>query len=146
MKVLSLLLGACVVAACLGCEVGPRSGRGLRLPEGDLERGEIAFQELGCTACHDIAGEPPAAEGARRETIVVLGGEVTHVETYGQLVTSIIHPSHKISRSYPRDQVADGDISKMENFNERMTVAQLIDLTAFLQSTYQRRDEPLYLP
>jgi hypothetical protein len=43
--------------------------------------------------------------------------------------------------------VAEGDVSKMEleNFNDRMTVAQLIDLVAFLQSKYERRPEPRYL-
>jgi hypothetical protein len=61
-------------------------------------------------------------------------------------VTSIVNPSHEISRRYPREQVAEGDVSKMENFNERMTVAQLIDLTAFLQSRYEVRPEPLYFP
>jgi hypothetical protein len=44
------------------------------------------------------------------------------------------------------DTVADGDVSKMENFNEKMTVAQLIDLTAFLQSTYELYPEPMYFP
>ncbi len=77
---------------------------------------------------------------------MILGGEVSHIETHGELVTSIINPSHEISRRYPRDQVADGDVSKMKAINERMTVAQLIDLTAFLQSKYKLRDESLYLP
>jgi hypothetical protein len=33
----------------------------------------------------------------------------------------------------------------MKNFNEEMTVAQLIDLTAFLQSKYEIR-QPMPLP
>jgi hypothetical protein len=61
-------------------------------------------------------------------------------------VTSIINPSHEISRPYPREQGAEGDVSKMENFNDRMSVTQLIDLTAFLQSKYKLRREPLYIP
>ena len=59
-------------------------------------------------------------------------------------MTSIINPSHEIARRYPREQVADDDTFKMENFNERMTVAQLIDLAEFLQSRYELRREPLY--
>jgi hypothetical protein len=116
------------------------------LPEGDLDRGEAAFQDLGCVACHDVAGGAASATREGSAVIVTLGGEVTRVETYGELVTSIINPSHDISARYPRELVAEGDLSKMKNFNERMTVAQLIDLTAFLQSNYEVRLEPLYYP
>ena len=140
------LLVTFLIVACFGCEVGPRSGRGLRLPEGDVERGALAFRELGCPECHDVVGGPAAPEGERSDVIVTLGGEVTRVESYGELVTSIINPSHEISRRYPKEQVADGDVSKMENFNEEMTVAQLVDLTAFLQSKYELRPEPMYFP
>ena len=34
----------------------------------------------------------------------------------------------------------------MENFNDVMTVAQLIDLVAFLQSRYELLPEPMYVP
>ncbi len=140
-----LILVSCIAVVGLGCEIGSRSGRGFRLPEGDIGRGEVAFRDLGCAACHDVAGVPAVAEGARPDVIVTLGGRVTRVETYGELVTSIINPSHEISGGYPREQVAEGGVSKMENFNARMTVAQLIDLTAFLQSKYEVPQE-LYFP
>ena len=145
MRPLPMMLASCVAVLCMGCEMGPRSGRGLRLPEGDIARGEQAFQQLGCGTCHDVAGTP-SPEGERSEVIVTLGGVVTHVETYGELVTSIINPSHEISRRYPKADVAEDDVSKMSNFNEQMTVAQLIDLTAFLQSKYELRVEPQYIP
>lgn len=144
MSIPSLILASLVLVS-VGCEFGPRSGRGLRLPDGDIARGELAFRELECDSCHDVGGVRPP-EGERSDVIVTLGGEVTRVETYGELVTSIVNPSHELSVRYPRDQVADGDRSKMENFNERMTVAQLIDLTAFLQSKYVQRLEPVYIP
>lgn len=144
MRVPWLILVSWVVV-CVGCELGPRSGRGLRLPEGDMARGEVAFRDLGCEYCHDLVGEPPP-EGERYEVIVTLGGEVTRVESHGELVTSIVHPSHEISGRYPRERVAEGDRSKMENLNDRMTVAQLIDLTTFLQSKYVQRREPMYMP
>ncbi len=146
MRILISVLATCLFSAPLACEVGPRSGRGLRLPDGDLQGGEVAFRELGCTTCHEIAERRPASARGEREGIVLLGGEVTRIETYGELVTSIINPSHEISRRYPKQEVAEGDVSKMANFNDRMTVTQLIDLTAFLQSKYELRDESLYLP
>jgi hypothetical protein len=145
MRTATLLLLSVLIVS-FGCEIGPRSGRGLHLPDGDVGGGELAFQTLGCTTCHDVVGGPAAPKGDRSEVIVTLGGRVSRVETHGELVTAIINPSHEISRRYPREHVAEGDVSKMENFNERMTVAQLIDLSAFLQSKYKVRREPNYLP
>ena len=135
-----------VLVFALGCEVGPQSGRGLRLPDGDPERGRVAFAELGCGRCHGVVGE--SAEGEPAAPSVVLGGEVTRVHSYGELVTAIVNPSHEISRRHPPEQVAVGDVSKMElaDLNERISVAQLIDLVAYLQSKYERRREPLYIP
>jgi hypothetical protein len=142
MRVAARILLVCSILA-MGCEVGPRSGRGLRLPDGDVERGAIAFRDLGCTKCHDVAGDPtPAGD----EIILPLGGEVTRVETHGELVTSIVNPTHEISRRYPKkDTTKDGE-TRMENFNDEMSVAQLIDLTAFLQSKYEVRREPMFIP
>lgn len=65
-----------------------------------------AFRELGCPTCHDVVGGPADPEGERPDVIVTLGGKVTRVETYGELVASIINPSHEICRRYPRAQVA----------------------------------------
>ena len=140
------LVVACLIVTFFGCEIGPRSGRGLRLPDGDIESGALAFRELGCPRCHNVVGGPRAPEGDRPGTIVTLGGDVTHIETHGELVTSIVNPSHETSRRYWRERVAKGDVPKMQDLNERMTVAQLIDLTAFLQSKYEVRHEPSYLP
>lgn len=145
MRGATLVLVVGLATAWTACEVGPRSGRGLRLPDGDTEAGRLVFQELACTTCHDVAGVPMEAPGERPDAIVTLGGEVTRVESYGELVTSIVNPSHEISRRYPSDQVADGDVSKMANFNDLMTAQQLIDLTAFLQSRYELRREPVYV-
>lgn len=146
MQRIGRLLASCLVTFGIGCEIGPESGRGLRLPQGDLARGEQAFQDLGCTSCHRVVGGPARAEGSDTGVNVLLGGEVSRVDTYGELVTSIINPSHRISGRAPRDEVAVGDESKMLNFNDRMTVTQLIDLTAFLQSKYELIPEHGYVP
>lgn len=146
MRSTSLWLASCLIAAGIACEVGPRSGRGFRLPDGDVDRGALVFQEMGCGKCHDVVDGPAPPEGERADVIVTIGGEVTRIETYGELVTSVINPSHEISRRYPREKVTEGDASKMENFNDRLTVSQLIDLTAFLQSKYELLPEPMYIP
>ena len=138
-----LMLGGligCLVGGLVGCEIGPQSGRGLRLPEGDLARGEEAFQALGCGDCHSIAGESAGARGGGREdrlVDVVLGGRVTHIETHGELVTSIVNPTHRFPLSHPRRSIAEASPTKMPDYGDIMTVRQLIDVTAYLQSKYE---------
>jgi hypothetical protein len=68
---------------------------------------------------------------------VVLGGETQTIKTYGELVSSVINPSHKLIRGYPEEEVSQDGKSLMTVYNDRMTVQQLIDLVAFLQSKYE---------
>jgi mono/diheme cytochrome c family protein len=118
---------------------GPKSGAGLRLPDGDVERGKVAFLELKCNTCHTVAGTEMASPSKDYAyvRVVVLGGEVRQVKTYGALVTSIINPSHSLAPGYPKDLISKDNQSVMANFNDKMTVRQLIDLVAFLQSRYE---------
>jgi sulfur-oxidizing protein SoxX len=129
---------AAVLAA--GCTPAPQSGRGFTLPEGDVARGQATFVELQCNACHKVKGvDLPAAENAT-DLSVALGGKVARIQTYGELVTSIINPSHKIAKGYAKEEVttdAEGQQSRMLNYNEIATVEQLADLVAFLQSHYE---------
>jgi cytochrome c2 len=121
----------------LACTPSPESALGFRLPDGDAAAGRAAFVDLQCHACHEIDGielPTPAQSGPLR---IELGGEVSKVKTYGELVTSVINPSHKLAWDYPPEQVARGGESLMRVDNEVMTVQQLIDLVAFLQSHYE---------
>lgn len=141
----ALYLGVAVVlVSMLGCEIGPESGAGLRLPNGDVVAGERAFAELGCRTCHSIGNEPDPDRGRDAGVVVVLGGTVPHIETHGELVTSIVNPSHGFPRRYAREDVTEGGDSKMTNFNQQMTVQQLIDLTAYLQSKYDLALNEIY--
>ncbi len=110
-----------------------KSSRGFRLPDGDALKGKQAFVALKCNTCHSVDGvelPPPTQFNIR------LGGETLQVKTYGQLVTSIINPSHIISRRY-LDELKDAKESPMPNINREMTVEQMIDLVAFLQQHYK---------
>ena len=122
----------------IGC-VNPRSSAGFRLPDGDAERGKAAFLELKCYNCHTVSGVDLAVRGKEYAYLrsVVLGGETRRVKTYGELVTSIINPSHALAPGYPKELITKGDQSAMTNFNDTLTVRQLTDLVAFLQSRYQ---------
>lgn len=131
---LSLLLVSCLIMA--GCNPDPTSSAGIRLPDGDAEAGLEAFLYMQCNQCHTIKGlEIPEIPGAD-PAYVQLGGNVTYVKTYGELVTSIINPSHKLATGYAADMVSIDGESRMYDYNRHMTVQELIDLVAFLQSHY----------
>jgi hypothetical protein len=67
---------------------------------------------------------------------VSLGGQVPVAITDGYLVTSVIHPSHRLSARVEPAAVRSGRLSRMGDFNEAMSVRDLIDLVAYLQSRY----------
>lgn len=137
MKHKGIWIGVTVLIGLLtGCG-GRHSPVGFRLPAtGDIERGRAAFVSLECTSCHTIPGVVLQTESKFDLGPVPLGGEVREVRTDGFLVTSIIHPSHIQVRS-PREELmtAEGE-SRMPDYTDTMTVRQLIDIVAFLQSKY----------
>ena len=118
------------------CTPGPRSAAGFRLPEGDAERGRAAFVDLRCHACHRVEGVSMPEPVAAPPVPVVLGGTVYQARTDGELVTAIVHPSHRVVPRDPAELVRSGRLSRMGDFSDCMSVRQLIDLVAFLQSTY----------
>ena len=147
----TMALFALVLLLTYGCN---QQAAGFALPEGDVERGKASFAELQCNACHSVRGDPaiqvPRLEPGHAEIRFALGGPATRVRTYGELVTSIINPSHKISGfAQPLANTTQDGQSRMRIYNEVMTVQQLIDLTAYLQESYQVVRpvyEPMYGP
>jgi sulfur-oxidizing protein SoxX len=124
------------LAALGGCDQDrTMSERGFRLPDGNASVGRETFLYMHCNQCHTIKDEQlPTVAGF--EPFVELGGSLTRVKTYGELVTAIINPSHKLADGYPEDLVSDNGKSKMYVYNEFMTVQELTDLVMFLQSHY----------
>lgn len=123
---------------------GRHSPAGFRLPEtGDIARGERAFEHLRCWECHTVDGVALPAPTAQHP--VPLGGAVTELRTDGYLVSSIIHPSHRLAHR-PVEQIAVEGESRMPDFAQTMTVRELIDLTAFLQSRYRPKPTPEMYP
>ena len=135
-NLLALVATATLLAACMP---SPESPRGFRLPDGDPQAGEATFVRLNCHGCHQVVGvEFPEFDYMGPPLVdVVLGGETTRVRTYGELVTSIINPSHRIARMYDESRVTPEGESRMANYNEVLTVQELIDLVAFLQAQYE---------
>ena len=134
LSILTLLLT--FVIALSGCDQDrTMSERGFRLPDGNAGAGRETFLYMHCNQCHTIQGEElPVIPGF--EPFVELGGPVTRVRTYGELVTSIINPSHKLAQGYPADLVSEEGQSKMYNYNGFMTVQELTDIVMFLQPHY----------
>lgn len=124
----------------------PSSGSGFTLPDGDRNRGEQAFVAMNCHHCHTVAAtDLPLVDD--REIAVRLGGAVPRVGTYGELVTAIINPSHRLAKGHLTEDVSEDGASLMKNYNEVLTVNQLIDLVAFLQSRYVIREyKPTHYP
>ena len=129
---LPALLAGCVSTALFGFPVD----------QGDIAAGRQAFIDHRCHQCHSIADEimPPLAGAGR--PILELGGSTTIIHSYADLTTSIINPNHAISERY-RDQqlLLKTEIpleSPMPKPNlDTMSVSQLIDIVAFLDSKYR---------
>ena len=139
-----MLLSSLMLSAC---DQEVVANRGFSLPEGDAENGQYVFVELRCIECHTLADTDLSEERWQgedeRDLSVMLGGESTRTQTYGDLVTSIINPSHRIAKGYEVDNVTDGGESKMLNYNDVLTVNELIDLVTFLKSKYKLKSVPL---
>ncbi|MEM1231719.1 MAG: cytochrome C [Pseudomonadota bacterium] len=123
-----------VLASAGGCE---SESRGFVLPPGDSQAGRAAFVALGCPGCHFVPGDiernPALGFG---EISVRLGGPVSRVKRYGELVTAVIHPQASLARG-PNVPYADAQgRSPMPDYNARMTVRELVDITHYLKDVY----------
>lgn len=130
---------ACLVALAtllVGCDADGINVRGFVLPEGDPVRGEAAFVELGCTRCHTVVGTE-LSQPENPPYTVALGGKVIQVKHYGDLLTSIVNPNHRVRPPYAQ---ADGEkvSSPMPDFTATLTVEQLINVVAFLHGKYDK--------
>lgn len=143
MKTILLTLLAVIGLLAAGCLKDPKSTRNFRLPDGDAAGGKAAFIALKCIKCHTVDGVELPKPAEPGEITLALGGEVVRVRTYGDLLTSIVHPNDSLSHALPSKQREKMAKSPMPEVNAVMTVKQLIDLVAFIQPRYKRL-EPLY--
>jgi mono/diheme cytochrome c family protein len=125
------------LAAISGCEADRMSEKGFSLPQGDAAQGRETFLYMHCHECHTIRDIELPVVPLADPPFVELGGTVSRVKTYGELVTAIINPSHKLAMGYAEDLVSDNGQSKMPNYNGFMTVQELIDIVMFLQPQYE---------
>jgi Cu/Ag efflux protein CusF len=94
------------------------------MPKGDVEKGRAVFQKYACFVCHEVRGEP-FPPGSKSGPELSQMGPLHPLEYFTE---SIIHPSALASKKH---RGADGK-SLMPDYNERMTVQELIDLSTYL--------------
>ncbi|HZP38017.1 MAG TPA: CopD family protein [Methylomirabilota bacterium] len=96
-------------------------------PPGEAERGRILFARLGCPVCHRVGGAagPDSAPGPD------LAGAGEH-HPAGYLLESVINPDAVIVEG-PGYTGQDGR-SIMPSYADRLTVAELLDLVAYLRT------------
>lgn len=96
------------------------------MPTGDAAKGRAVFEKFECYYCHQIRGEnfPSPTENAPELSQM---GPVHPVEFFAE---SIMNPNAVIPKTYRQ---ADGK-SPMTNFAEKMTVQELIDVSAYVTS------------
>lgn len=135
---MQILVALSLAALGVGCAYTP--GVSVPIQHGDIGRGRQAFIDHQCHGCHSVAGvNLPALAGAGPVQLE-LGGQVVAVRSYGELLTSIINPNHVVSEDYRRQLQLEATVpldSPMPTPHiDTMSVRQLIDLVAFLDSRY----------
>jgi L-cysteine S-thiosulfotransferase len=139
-----LWLWGLVPLALAACQPARKGSAGFRLPDGDPARGRAVFVANRCHACHLVAGEQLPAPVAEPPVPVELGGRVPAAITDGEFVTSIVNPSHRLAASVEPAAVRSGGLSRMGDFGESLSVRDLIDLVAYLQSLYTVDPPPMH--
>lgn len=130
----------CVATALTGCADKEEPVEGFILPKGDIAAGQDVFNSVGCRFCHSIADLELPPFHSPQVLNIQLGGEVYKVQSYGELLTSIVNPEHKKLTKHLKQlpEEAKQLDSPMPEFNDVMSVKQLIDLTEFLHSRYEK--------
>jgi sulfur-oxidizing protein SoxX len=127
---LSALTAACAYSPMFGFPVA----------EGNVDAGRQAFIDHQCHACHSVAGVSLPALAGAASPVLQLGGATSVAMSYDALVTAIINPDHSISEVYREQQLRTVDVPLASPMPlpaiDNMTVRQLIDLVAFLDSRY----------
>lgn len=124
--------------AWAGSDEGLVPADGFFLPEGNPKAGKIAFNQLKCNFCHwvenDLELPPPVAERGGP-----LLGKKQADYAPGWIANSIVSPSHTIARN--SNGVSEGgQLSRMGDLTEAMTVRQLIDIVAYIRSLGEKNE------
>ena len=130
-----------------GCNEQNKPVRGFVLPPGNIQAGKQVFIKYGCFQCHTLSSVTFPEREPNPPITLDIGGKVYRVKNYGELLDAVVNPNHIISPKYrmmlDRNQRQTAE-SPMPNFNEKLSVAELIDLVAFLHDQYIKMEPPGY--
>ena len=142
MKVTAImcLIAMAILTTVSGCSREKQGVVGFVLPTGDLQAGKDTFVRLGCRGCHHVAGTDLTGKSQAMPFEITLGGPVSRVRSYGDLMNAIVSPNHELAPQYvakmAKERQPTGK-SPMPDFTGTMTVAELIDLVTFLHKQYE---------
>lgn len=108
-------------------------------PDGDPVTGKQLFVSFGCYECHSIPNIEFPERTSEPAKEFMLGIRLHRVKNYGELMTAILYPNHEYSPKFESALRAEGKDSSdlvMPVFTEVMTVAELVDILAFLDEQY----------
>ncbi|HQZ30161.1 MAG: c-type cytochrome [Verrucomicrobiales bacterium] len=111
--------------------------KGTVIPPGTATKGKSLFVEKGCYQCHSAGATKLPAVELEPRLVIELGGDLHANWTRDDYAKSVMNPNHLVSEDYKIAMIRLGDHFKAENspmpqFTEVLTVADLIDLTTFL--------------
>ena len=139
-QILAALAGTLLTA---GCAYTP--GFSFPIEEGNINDGRQAFLDHRCHQCHSIAGLTLPELAGASPPVLMLGGEIIAAKNYAELMTSIINPTHVISERYREqlqlDTLVPGESPMPTPQLDTMSVRQLINIVAFLDSRYMLIDD-----
>jgi sulfur-oxidizing protein SoxX len=133
----AILFGLTCIFVLTGCDKGVDSPKGFSLPKGDPEVGKRVFLKYQCLDCHSIADFHDENIERENEPPIELGSNSAIVKTYAELVTSIINPSHRLSRGAQWATLDENGDSVMPIYNDVLTVSELIDVVSYIQPYYK---------
>jgi len=129
--------GPRVTMMALHANGGVPAGWRFMLPPGSVDRGRIAFADLGCGTCHAVGPEHPAGSGTGPD----LAGMGSH-HPPGYFAESILNPDAVLVTG---DGYLGPDGRSIMPSYPDLTAAQLTDLVAYLQSL-RTGEAPVPLP
>jgi mono/diheme cytochrome c family protein len=107
-------------------------GWSFTLPAGDAVHGGWVFSKRECYSCHRVAGR-----SFRRVDAGGVGPDLGpgHAEMpAAYLAESVLNPDKVIAGEERRYRAEDGRSSRMRDYSEVMTLRELVDVVAYLQS------------
>ena len=134
-KVLVLAVTLPVLAGCISS-----STFAFPVEQGDVAAGRQAFIEHRCQRCHTVRGETLPPPPGMSFPMLQLGAPPTEIRSYADLTTSIVNPNHALSERYRQQLQQTGvppDSPMPAQSLDTMTVRQLINIVAFLNSKYE---------